>query len=66
MESLCGEEIEEKKAVFGRCVIVETNSRDSSRRWLVVEVPVPFPLHSGVNSVRKLSRELRSLNLFPN
>lgn len=54
MESLCGEEIEEKKAVFGRCVIVETNSRDSSRRWLVVEVPIPFHLHSGVNFVRKL------------
>ena len=38
MESLCGEELEEKKAVFGRCVVAETNARDSGRRWIVVEV----------------------------
>lgn len=38
MESLCGEEIEEKKAVFGRCVIAETKAADSGRRWIVVEV----------------------------
>lgn len=41
MESLCGEEIEEKKAVFGRCVVAETNAPDSGRRWIVVEVPTP-------------------------
>lgn len=41
MESLCGEEIEEKKAVFGRCVVVETNAMDSGRRWIVVEVQTP-------------------------
>jgi Domain of unknown function (DUF1708) len=38
MESLCGEELEEKKAVFGRCVIAETKAVDSGRRWIVVEV----------------------------
>jgi len=38
MESLCGEELEEKKAVFGRCVIAETTAPDSGRRWIVVEV----------------------------
>ena len=38
MESLCGEEVEEKKAVFGRCVIAETRAADSGRRWVVVEV----------------------------
>jgi hypothetical protein len=38
MESLCGEEVEEKKAVFGRCVIAETNAPDSGRRWIIVEV----------------------------
>lgn len=38
MESLCGEELEEKKAVFGRCVIAETNAVDQGRRWIVVEV----------------------------
>ena len=39
MESLCGEELEEKKAVFGRCVVAETNAPDAGRRWIVVEVP---------------------------
>jgi hypothetical protein len=48
MESLCGEELEEKKAVFGRCVVAETNAVDSGRRWIVIEVlpkisPPPFP-----------------------
>ena len=38
MESLCGEELEEKKAVFGRCVVAETTAPDSGRRWIVVEV----------------------------
>jgi hypothetical protein len=38
MESLCGEELEEKKAVFGRCVIAETNAIDVGRRWIVIEV----------------------------
>ena len=38
IESLCGEEVEEKKAVFGRCVVAETMAFDSGRRWIVVEV----------------------------
>jgi Meiotically up-regulated protein Msb1/Mug8 domain len=38
MESLCGEELEERKAVFGRCVVAETVAADSGRRWIVVEV----------------------------
>ena len=38
MESLCGEELEAKKAVFGRCVVAETNAPDAGRRWIVVEV----------------------------
>ena len=38
VESLCGEELEEKKAVFGRCVVAETNAVDSGRRWIIVEV----------------------------
>jgi Domain of unknown function (DUF1708) len=38
MESLCGEEVEEKKSVFGRCVVAETIAPDSGRRWIVVEV----------------------------
>ena len=42
MESLCGEELEEKKAVFGRCVVAETNAPDAGRRWIVVEVTFPF------------------------
>lgn len=41
MSSLCGEEVEEKKAVFGRCVIAETDAHDQSRRWIVVEVLRP-------------------------
>jgi hypothetical protein len=46
MESLCGEEIEEKKAVFGRCVIAETRAPDNGRRWIVVEVSPPPPLYT--------------------
>src|SRR5271170_2781188 len=42
MESLCGEELEEKKAVFGRCVVAETNAPDAGRRWIVVEVTPPI------------------------
>ena len=42
MESLCGEELEEKKAVFGRCVLAETTAPDSGRRWIVVEVHNTF------------------------
>jgi Domain of unknown function (DUF1708) len=38
IESLCGEEVEEKKAVFGRCVVAETLALDSGRRWIVIEV----------------------------
>jgi hypothetical protein len=45
MESLCGEELEENKAVFGRCVVAETNALDTGRRWIVVEV-TPFPSSS--------------------
>ena len=40
MESLCGEELDEKKAVFGRCVVAETNAPDAGRRWIVVEVQI--------------------------
>jgi Domain of unknown function (DUF1708) len=42
MESLCGEELEDNKAVFGRCVVAETNALDTGRRWIVIEVP-PLP-----------------------
>lgn len=41
IESLCGEEVEEKKAVFGRCVVAETLALDSGRRWIVIEVLSP-------------------------
>jgi len=47
MESLCAEELDEKKAVFGRCVIAETNAQDQGRRWLVVEVSISHDLADG-------------------
>jgi hypothetical protein len=56
--SLCGEELEENKAVFGRCVIAETDAMDSGRRWIVVEV-YKFPKFLWILISRKLSRELR-------
>jgi hypothetical protein len=44
--SLCGEEVEEKKAIFGRCVVAETMSLDPGRRWIVIEVIRPPLLNS--------------------
>lgn len=40
MSSLAGEEPTQRKAVFGRCALVETVI--SGGRWLIVEVSLPF------------------------
>lgn len=63
MESLCGEEIEEKKAVFGRCVIAETNAPDAGRRWIVVEVTSPL-IGTYLTVTRKSSREQKRRPIY--